>query len=76
MKLFDFNFIAFLDVSHVMVEIAKIRSGCHLENSSDFADRIESILQRAMGISLDVPNDDENIVDNDMDSKSKTTTVC
>jgi hypothetical protein len=67
MKLFDFNFIAFLDVSHVMVEIAKIRSGCHLENSSDFADRIES---------LDVPNDDENIVDNDMDSKSKTTTVC
>jgi hypothetical protein len=77
----------------VMVEAATLRSGYDLKDSAGFADRIESVLRRAMGVSADEkvedePNDDEadlkfdtptndddeNIIDDDTDSKVKKET--
>jgi hypothetical protein len=42
-----------------MVEAATLRSGYDLKDSAGFADRIEAMLRRAMGISLDEKVDDE-----------------
>jgi len=73
-----------VDLATVMVEAATLRSGYDLKDSTGFADRIESMLRRAMGISLDEkvedePIDDDNdikqdenlIDDEDIDSKPK-----
>ncbi|CAF0736321.1 unnamed protein product [Rotaria sordida] len=81
--------IAF-DLANVMIEAATLRSGYDLKDSVGFADRIESMLRRAMGISLDEqiedePTDEEkqvkldtnyeeDIVDNDA-TNSKTTST-
>ncbi|CAF2401062.1 unnamed protein product [Rotaria sp. Silwood2] len=78
-----------LDLANVMVEAATLRSGYDLKDSTGFADRIESMLRRAMGISLDEKvedepmdednqvklntNVDENIIDDDTDSTTSTT---
>ncbi|CAF0825736.1 unnamed protein product [Rotaria sordida] len=75
-----------LDLANVMVEAATLRSGYDLKDSAGFADRIESMLRRAMGISLDEKvedepvdeetdvktdtNEDENIIDDDTNTKS------
>ncbi|CAF1364246.1 unnamed protein product, partial [Didymodactylos carnosus] len=56
------------DFAHVMAEIAILRSGYHLEDSTDFAKCIESVLRRAVGISLDEKVEDESN-DDDMNSK-------
>ncbi|CAF0788960.1 unnamed protein product [Rotaria sp. Silwood1] len=48
-----------LDLATVMVEAATLRSGYDLKDSTGFADRIESMLRRAMGISLDEKVEDE-----------------
>jgi heat shock protein beta len=72
-----------IDLANVMLEAATLRSGYDLKDSVGFADRIESMLRRAMGVSLDEqvedePNDeetdikldvneDENIIDDDED---------
>ncbi|UJR30509.1 hypothetical protein I4U23_018040 [Adineta vaga] len=77
-----------IDLANVMVEAATLRSGYDLKDSSGFADRIESMLRRAMGVSLDekvedepldedieVPKDENTIDDDDDDStKAKQTT--
>ncbi|CAF1671442.1 unnamed protein product [Adineta ricciae] len=75
-----------IDLANVMVEAATLRSGYDLKDSTGFADRIESMLRRAMGVSLDEkveeePVDeeaeapkDENTIDDDEDNvKSKQT---
>ena len=48
-----------LDLANVMVEAATIRSGFDLKDSAGFADRIEAMLRRAMGVSLDEKVEDE-----------------
>jgi len=58
-----------VDLAKVMVEAATIRSGYDLKDSAGFADRIESMLRRAMGVSLDEKVDEEPI-DEDIDAKS------
>jgi heat shock protein beta len=73
-----------VDLANVMFEAATLRSGYDLKDSVGFANRIESMLRRAMGISLDEkvedePIDDDNdikqdenlIDDEDIDSKPK-----
>jgi hypothetical protein len=81
-----------------MIEAATLRSGYDLKDSAGFADRVELMLRRAMGISLDekveeepvdeendlkldtANDEDENVIDDDTDSKpkktTKSTTVC
>jgi heat shock protein beta len=77
-----------LDLANVMVEAATLRSGFDLKDSAGFADRIETMLRRAMGVSLDEKveeepideeidvksntNDDENLIDDD-DTDTKST---
>jgi heat shock protein beta len=77
-----------IDLANVMLEAATLRSGYDLKDSAGFADRIESMLRRAMGISLDEKvedepideeinlksdtNEDDNLIDDNTDSKSKT----
>ena len=81
-----------LDLANVMIEAATLRSGYDLKDSAGFADRIESMLRRAMGISLDEKveeepieddsdtksntNDDENLIDDDDTDKKSSTKVC
>lgn len=81
-----------LDLANVMIEAATIRSGFDVKDSAGFADRIESMLRRAMGISLDekveeepieeeddgkfTSNQDENLIDDDDDTDKKSTKVC
>ncbi|CAF2714961.1 unnamed protein product [Rotaria sp. Silwood2] len=81
-----------LDLANVMVEAATLRSGYDLKDSAGFADRIESMLRRAMGISLDEKvedepvdeetdakpdtKEDENVIDDDDDTNKQSTTVC
>jgi len=76
-----------IDLANVMVEAATLRSGYDLKDSTGFADRIESMLRRAMGVSLDEKieeepidedmnvkpeiNEDENVIDDDDDTDSK-----
>jgi heat shock protein beta len=73
-----------IDLANVMYEAATLRSGYDLRDSVGFADRIESMLRRAMGISLDekvddepvdeendLKHDDENVIDDDDDTDSK-----
>ena len=60
-----------LDLANVMVEAATLRSGYDLKDSAGFADRIESMLRRAMGISLDEKVEDEPI-DDENDVKLNT----
>lgn len=71
------------DLANVMVEAATLRSGFDLKDSTGFADRIESMLRRAMGVSLDEKveeepidddnsvkldtNEDENLIDDEED---------
>jgi hypothetical protein len=43
----------------VMVEAATLRSGYDLKDSTGFADRIESMLRRAMGVSMDEKVEEE-----------------
>jgi heat shock protein beta len=50
-----------IDLAKIMYEAATLRSGYNLNDSTDFADRIESMLRRAMGISLDEKVDEEPI---------------
>ncbi|CAF4924861.1 unnamed protein product [Rotaria sp. Silwood1] len=73
------------DLANVMVEAATLRSGYDLKDSAGFADRIETMLRRAMGVSLDEKvedepideetetkldtNEDENIIDDDTNTK-------
>ncbi|CAF0790737.1 unnamed protein product [Adineta steineri] len=74
------------DLATVMYEAATLRSGFDLNDSDGFADRIESMLRRAMGVSLDEKiddepqdgeetniNQDENIIDGDDDDDSTHT---
>jgi len=74
-----------IDLANVMLEAATLRSGYDLKDSVGFADRIESMLRRAMGVSLDEQveeelndeeidikldvNEDENIIDDDEDDE-------
>jgi heat shock protein beta len=60
-----------LDLANVMVEAATLRSGYDLKDSTGFADRIESMLRRAMGISLDEKVEEEPI-DEDIGVKPET----
>ncbi|CAF1084390.1 unnamed protein product [Rotaria magnacalcarata] len=60
-----------IDLANVMVEAATIRSGYDLKDSTGFADRIESMLRRAMGVSLDEKVEDEP-VDEEHDAKLNT----
>ena len=72
------------DLANVMFEAAALRSGYELRDSAAFADRIEMILRRAMGISLDEQideepgfvntqtNQDENIIADDEDDTPKS----
>ena len=46
-----------------MVEAATLRSGYDLKDSTGFADRIESMLRRAMGIAVDEKVEDEPMDD-------------
>ena len=46
-----------------MVEAATLRSGYDLKDSTGFADRIESMLRRAMGVSLEEKVDEEPVDD-------------
>jgi len=62
-----------LDLANVMFESATLRSGYDLKDSAGFADRIESMLRRAMGVSLDEKVEDEP-VDDENDVKLDTTT--
>ena len=57
-----------IDLANVMIEAATLRSGYDLKDSAGFADRIESMLRRAMGVSLDEKVEDEP-VDDDSDVK-------
>jgi heat shock protein beta len=77
-----------IDLARVMLEAATLRSGYDLKDSAGFADRIETMLRRAMGVSLDEkveeePGDDEsdvklntdedeNVIDDD-DTDTKST---
>ncbi|CAF4846680.1 unnamed protein product, partial [Rotaria socialis] len=77
-----------IDLANVMVEAATLRSGYDLRDSVGFADRIESMLRRAMGISLDEKveeeptdeedqvkvdfNEDKNVIDGDDDDDDDT----
>lgn len=77
-----------VDLAKVMVESATIRSGYDLKDSAGFADRIEAMLRRAMGVSLDEKvdeepieedndaklntNEDENLIDDDDDTATTT----
>lgn len=79
-----------LDLAKVMVEAATLRSGYDLKDSSGFADRIEAMLRRAMGVSLDEKveeepveeeadvklnaNEDENLIDDDDDNTATKST--
>lgn len=57
-----------LDLANVMVEAATLRSGYDLKDSTGFADRIETMLRRAMGIAVDEKVEDEPMDDdNDLD---------
>jgi heat shock protein beta len=60
-----------LDLANVMVEAATLRSGYDLKDSAGFADRIESMLRRAMGVSLDEKVEEEPI-DDESDIKPNT----
>ena len=78
-----------IDLAIVMVEAATLRSGYDLKDSTGFADRIESMLRRAMGISLDekveeepmdeestprsATTNDENIIDDEDDDDTSAT---
>jgi heat shock protein beta len=62
-----------LDLANVMFESATLRSGYDLKDSAGFADRIESMLRRAMGVSLDEKVEDEP-VDDENDVKLDTPT--
>jgi len=57
-----------LDMATVMVEAATLRSGYDLRDSAGFADRIESMLRRAMGVSADEKVEEEP-VDEESDIK-------
>ncbi len=61
-----------LDLATVMVEAATLRSGYDLKDSTGFADRVESMLRRAMGISLDEQVEEEPM-DEDWNIKPETT---
>jgi heat shock protein beta len=79
------------DLANVMIEAATLRSGYDLRDSTGFADRIESMLRRAMGISLDEKveeepideeinvkseiQEDENLIDDEENTNSKPKTV-
>jgi heat shock protein beta len=60
-----------VDLANLMFESATLRSGFDLKDSTGFADRIESMLRRAMGISLDEKVEDEPI-DEEIPFKSDT----
>ena len=60
-----------IDLATVMVEAASIRSGYDVKDSVGFADRIESMLRRAMGIALDEKVEDEP-TDEDITPPSET----
>jgi heat shock protein beta len=60
-----------LELATVMLEAATLRSGYDLKDSVGFADRIESMLRRAMGITVDEKVEEEPI-DEDIDVKSET----
>ena len=60
-----------LDLANVMIEAATIRSGYDVKDSAGFADRIEAMLRRAMGVSLDEKVEEEPIDEAD-DVKSTT----
>lgn len=47
----------------MMVEAATLRSGYDLKDSTGFADRIESMLRRAMGVSMDEKVEEEPVDD-------------
>jgi len=61
-----------LDLANVMLESATLRSGYDLKDSAGFADRIESMLRRAMGISADEKVEEEPF-DDDSNIKLETT---
>ena len=56
-----------LDLANVMLESATLRSGYELRDTAGFADRVEAMLRRAMGVSLDEQVDEEPI-DDEMDT--------
>ncbi|UJR16093.1 hypothetical protein I4U23_003005 [Adineta vaga] len=48
-----------IDLANVMFEAATLRSGYELKDTSGFADRIETMLRRAMGVSKEEQIDEE-----------------
>lgn len=60
------------DLATVMLEAATLRSGYDLKDSAGFADRIESMLRRAMSISADEQVEEEPI-EEETDTTSKST---
>ncbi|CAF1020390.1 unnamed protein product [Adineta steineri] len=60
-----------LDLANVMVEAATLRSGYDLKDSTGFADRIESMLRRAMGVSLDEKVEDEPVDDEPIEGENE-----
>ncbi|CAF3798597.1 unnamed protein product [Adineta steineri] len=60
-----------LDLANVMVEAATLRSGYDLKDSQGFADRIESMLRRAMGVSLDEKVEDEPVDDEPIEGENE-----
>ncbi|CAF0840939.1 unnamed protein product, partial [Adineta ricciae] len=48
-----------VDLANVMFEAATLRSGYELKDTAGFADRIESMLRRAMSVSMDEKIDEE-----------------
>jgi len=60
------------DLANVMVEAATLRSGYDLKDSAGFADRIESMLRRAMNIPADEQVEEEP-ADEETDATTKST---
>lgn len=55
-----------------MIEAATLRSGYDLKDSTGFADRVESMLRRAMGVSLDEKVEEEPVDEETTTDTSKT----
>ena len=60
-----------LELATVMLEAATLRSGYDLKDSVGFADRIESMLRRAMGIKVDEKVEEE-LFDEDIGAQLET----
>jgi len=60
-------------IANLLFETATLRSGYHLENSADFGERVEQLLRKSLGISLDEPIDNEDDFESNQEKPSQST---